>query len=201
MPKRAVATETFWIQGCRVEYYRSFLSKSKSQVFFELLLEETPWIQSEVRIFGKTYPIPRMNAWYGEKSYRYSGTVMEACPFTESIQQLAERLETVTGDTYNAVLLNLYRDGRDTMGWHSDDEPELDASSSIASISLGGSRRFLLRSKGAKQESGTEKLEFHLDDGDLLVMYSPTQEYTQHSIPRSQKWMDPRLNLTFRKLL
>lgn len=188
------------IAGCVVEHFQGFYSLVQANDLFVQIQSETPWVQSEIRVYGRVYQIPRLNAWYGDRSYTYSGSRMDSLPMTETIEAIRQKIQAETGDEYNSVLLNLYRDGNDTVGWHSDDEPELDPNSSIASLSLGAARRFLLRTKNTSNE-GTEKMDLLLDSGDLVVMHPPTQLKTQHAVPRSKKVLLPRINLTFRRIL
>ena len=188
------------IAGCVVEHCKGFYDLNEAHTLFELLREETPWVQSEVRVYGKVHPIPRLNAWYGDRSYTYSGCEMPSLAMTSTIESIRLKIQEYTGQAYNSALLNLYRNGNDTMGWHSDDEPELDSMASIASLSLGAARRFVLRTKNTSKED-TEKMDLLLDSGDLVVMYPPTQLKTQHSVPRSKRVLLPRINLTFRRLL
>ena len=188
------------IAGCVVEHFQGFYSLVQASDLFARIQAETPWAQSEIRVYGRVHPIPRLNAWYGERSYTYSGSRMDSLPMTETIEAIRQKIQAETGDEYNSVLLNLYRDGNDTVGWHSDDEPELDPNASIASLGLGAARRFVLRTKNTSKEA-TEKMDILLDSGDLVVMHPPTQIKTQHSVPRSKKVLLPRINLTFRRVL
>ena len=146
------------LADCRFRFWTEVFSISQRFSWYSSLMEETDWEQSEIRIFGKLHKIPRLNAWYGPKSMTYSGYTMSAKPMSPLLLEITDQLFTVTGETYNSVLLNLYRDGRDAMGWHSDDEPEFDPLASIASLSLGGTRKFVVKEKkkggklGAKLE-------------------------------------------------
>lgn len=188
------------IAGCVIDHFQGFYGMTEAHELFTLIHTETPWVQSEIRIYGKVHPIPRLNAWYGERSYTYSGSEMPSLAMTPTLEKIRQKIQSHTGETYNSVLVNLYRDGNDTVGWHADDEPELDPAASIASLSLGAPRRFALRTKNTPKEE-TKKLDLLLDSGDLVVMHPPTQLKTQHSIPRSKKVLLPRINLTFRRVL
>lgn len=139
--------------------------------------------------------IPRLQAWYGDnyQAYTYSGLTMKALPWTPELGELRKRIEQHTGFLFNSCLANLYRDGNDTVGWHSDDEPELGVNPTIASLSLGESRDFQLKHKITK-----EKLTIPLKTGGLLLMSGETQHYWQHCIPRTKRVKSPRINLTFR---
>lgn len=162
------------------------------------LLTELPLEQESIRMIGRLVPVPRLVAFHGEngKRYRYSGRDHVALPWTPSLLPLVRSLRAFTGTHYDTVLCNFYRDGRDAMGRHSDDEKELGPAPDdvrIASISLGARRAFRMRRK-----DGSAKLEFELGGGDLLVMGGTTQAHFVHEVPRTKKVVGPRLNLTFR---
>lgn len=156
------------------------------------------WRQHEVRLFGRRLPAPRLSAWYGEPgcAYRYSGTCHEPLPFTPVLQQIRARLAALTGHDFDGVLLNLYRDGNDAMGWHSDDERELGPAPLIASVSLGATRRFLLR----RRDDHARRQALELADGSLLLMEPPLQAFWQHALPRTRRPCGERINLTWRRL-
>jgi alkylated DNA repair dioxygenase AlkB len=160
---------------------------------FERLLRETAWRHDTVAVYGKRYLQPRLSAWHGEASYTYSGLRLEPLPMTPLLAQLRAAVEDATGRRYNSVLLNYYRDGADSMGMHSDDEPELGPQPAIASLSYGATRSFILRHKRSKR---TLKLE--LEDGNLLLMAGDMQQNWLHGINKTAKPTGPRLNLTFR---
>jgi alkylated DNA repair dioxygenase AlkB len=157
------------------------------------LLDETPWRADTVVVYGKRYLQPRLTAWYGEASYTYSGLTLQPLPLTPLLAQLRAAVERVTGQRYNSVLLNYYRDGADSMGMHSDDEPELGPQPVIASLSYGATRTFLLRHR---RNNRTVKLD--LTDGSLLLMAGTLQAHWRHGINKTAKLVGPRLNLTFR---
>jgi alkylated DNA repair dioxygenase AlkB len=157
------------------------------------LLAETPWRADTVVVYGKRYQQPRLTAWYGEASYTYSGLTLQPLPLTPLLEQLRAAVVQATGRRYNSVLLNYYRDGADSMGMHSDDEPELGPQPVIASLSYGATRPFILRHKRSKR---TVKLD--LTDGSLLLMAGALQANWQHGINKTAKVVGPRLNLTFR---
>lgn len=193
---------THTLAGCLIEQHSAFVSSVESLRWFTQLETETPWTQSEILNIGKKHPIPRLNAWYGEKSYTYSGNLMDSIPMTELMSTIRKRVEEQTGCSFNSVLINLYRDHNDTVGWHADDEPELDSKCPIASLSLGAPRRFVLREKVPKDHpTKPQKLDLTLESGDLLVMYPPTQLRCEHTVPRTAKAIGPRINLTFRTVL
>jgi alkylated DNA repair dioxygenase AlkB len=160
---------------------------------------ETDWQQYSIQIFGKMLPQPRLTAWYGDKdaAYCYSGIHLTPKPFTPLIQQIKEDLESFTGFHFNSVLMNLYRNQNDSMGWHSDDEKELGFEPKIASLSFGESRMFHLKHKTLKQL----KIKVALNNGSLLVMQEKMQHNWLHAIPKSTQEKRPRINLTFRKIV
>ena len=162
------------------------------------LSQRTPWSQPQISIYGRTVPVPRLVAWYGdaEARYRYSGLLHEPLPWTPLLAEIRQRVQQQVGQTLNGVLLNLYRDGQDAMGWHSDDERELGEQPLVASLNLGAARRFDFRRKGGSRIEHS----IELGHGSLLVMSGPTQHYWQHQIARSRKVSEPRLNLTFRQI-
>ena len=157
------------------------------------LIADTPWCTETVVVYGKRHLQPRLTAWYGEASYTYSGLTLQPLPLTPLLAQLRTAVEQATGRRYNSVLLNYYRDGADSMGMHSDDEPELGPQPVIASLSYGATRTFILRHKRSKR---TVKLD--LMDGSLLLMAGTLQAHWQHGINKTAKPVGPRLNLTFR---
>lgn len=160
------------------------------------LVAETAWEQPEVHIFGRAVAVPRLLAWYGdaEASYRYSGQTHQPQPWTPLLAEIRTRVQDEVGQPLNGVLLNYYRDGNDSMGWHSDDEAELGRNPLVASLNLGGTRRFDLRRKGGSRIEHSLSLEH----GSLLVMGGPTQHYWQHQVAKTRRPCAPRLNLTFR---
>ena len=177
----------------------AFFSQEKANEVIRKLMLEVDWKQYYIQIFGKRLPQPRLTAWYGEKgtSYSYSGIHLEPIPFTPLIEQIKNDIEKFSGQKFNSVLLNLYRNHFDSMGWHSDDEKELGLEPNIASLSLGSSRMFQLKHKTLKEK----KLKLSLNNGSLLLMGGSMQHNWLHSIPKSAQETGPRINLTFRKIL
>lgn len=151
-----------------------------------------------LRICGKEVPAPRLTAWHGERGchYRYSGRLHLPAPWTPTLEYLRRRIEETTGQRFNAVLANLYRDGRDGVGWHADNERELGPDPVVASISLGAPRRFRFRSKDR-----TRRLDMMLEHGSLLLMAEGTQTAWEHCLPRSTRAVGMRVNLTFRRVV
>ena len=180
-----------------VSHYPGFLRDAERQSIFDQLRDTTPWEQHVVRLFGRSHPAPRLSAWYGDPgaTYTYSGLQLSPQPWTPLLDQLRQRVSTLTSKPFNSALLNYYRDGSDGMGWHSDDEPELGRDPCIASLSLGSERRFLLRHK---TQSNLPTSQYLLGDGDLLIMQGKTQHYWKHQIPKTRRPVGPRINITFR---
>lgn len=177
-------------------YQASWLSEPMASQYLDQLLAQTPWQQPQVRVYGKKYPVPRLMAWYGDAgaSYGYSGLRHQPLPWTQLLARLRQQVEQACSHAFNGVLLNLYRDGQDANGWHSDDEPELGSCPLIASVSLGAARRFDLR----RRDGSGQRISLELAHGSLLVMAGATQQYWQHQIARTNRVREPRLNLTFR---
>jgi alkylated DNA repair dioxygenase AlkB len=176
----------------------NFLPREEADRLFKGLQEKTPWRQDEIRIFGKTYPQPRLTALYGNNgnTYSYSGITMEPEPFTPELHSLKSRVEHCSGQVFTTCLLNLYRDGSDSNGWHADDEKELGPNPVIASVSLGQTRTFHLKHRSQK----SLRYRMSLVHGSLLVMGGPMQHHWLHQIPKTRQEVTPRINLTFRKI-
>ena len=176
----------------------AFYVQEKANDLFRTLMLEVDWKQYSIKMFGKIIPQPRLTAWYGEKGadYSYSGIHLEPMPFTPLIEQIKIDIEALSGFKFNSVLMNLYRNQNDSMGWHSDDEKELGSDPKIASISLGSCRMFQLKHKTQKQM----KLKVALNNGSLLIMEGTMQHHWLHAIPKSTQETGPRINLTFRKI-
>ncbi|NJK59916.1 MAG: alpha-ketoglutarate-dependent dioxygenase AlkB [Oscillatoriales cyanobacterium SM2_1_8] len=185
------------IPDAEVELYSSCFSGNENDKIFQKLLSQVCWKQEKIKCYGKELDLPRLTAWYGDtgKRYVYSRIAMEPKPWIPVLLHIKSRVEDIAQFSFNSVLLNLYRDGRDSIAWHSDDEPELGKQPVIASLSFGGERKFQLRHKVKKQQ---EKVELNLTHGSLLIMKGKTQEYWQHQIPKTSKPVMPRVNLTFR---
>ena len=184
------------LADAEVTYYPSFFASEKAAEYFKRLLNEVEWQQDNIKIFGKVYAQPRLTALYGinEASYRYSGITMFPKPFNAMLKEIKTNIEACCNVKFTTVLLNYYRDGSDSNGWHSDDEKELGKNPVIASVSLGGERTFRLRHKKDK----TQKKNLILQHGSLLIMGGETQHHWHHCIPKSKKDIKPRINLTFR---
>ena len=161
---------------------------------FARLRAEIAWEQHEITLFGRTVPTPRLTCWMGDAAYAYSGVVNRPAPWPAALTALRERLNEELGVDLNSCLANLYRDGSDSMGFHSDDEPELGPEPTIASVSLGARRRFVLRHRVTR-----ERWTWDLGEGDLLVMRDESQRDYAHAVPKTTRPIGPRLNLTFRE--
>ena len=179
-------------------YFPRFISAPESARLCDLLWQELKWSQYELTLFGRLVSQPRLTAWYGEPEarYRYSGLTLDPLPWHAELTAIRIRLEKLLGYAFNSVLANAYRDGKDSMGWHSDDEKELGESPLVASVSLGAERRFLIRRNDQRRSSGLV-----LESGSLLVMKPGCQELYQHSLPKTRSVDQLRINLTFRKIV
>jgi len=183
-----------------IRFVAGFLTRAESDACFSELLDLVEWEQHSIRIRGREIPSPRLSAWYGDPDahYRYSGLSLEPRPWLPPILALKARVETTCAAPFNSVLLNLYRDGSDSMGWHSDDEPELGERPLIASLSLGATRRFRLRHR---RRSDLEPVALDLESGSLLIMQGDTQRFWKHQVPKTKRTVGPRINLTFRSIV
>jgi alkylated DNA repair dioxygenase AlkB len=157
------------------------------------LVAETDWRSESITLWGKQFLQPRLTAWHGDASYTYSGLTMAARPFTPLLAEIRQAVEAASGRRFNSVLLNYYRNERDSMGMHSDDEPELGPEPAIASVSFGATRTFILRHKRSKRS-----VKLDLTDGSMLLMAGATQANWSHGINKATRPLGPRLNLTFR---
>jgi alkylated DNA repair dioxygenase AlkB len=181
--------------GARIELCEAWLCPEEARSLFHVLLEEVPWAAKSIRIAGRLVAQPRLTAWFGdpEAIYTYSGLRNVPAPWIPSLLGLRARLESELSSPFNGALLNYYRDGHDSMGFHADDEPELGQCPVVPSISLGAVRRFVLRHVKDKNE----RLDLDLPDGSLLIMSGTTQHTFRHALPK-QPGRGPRINITFR---
>lgn len=180
-------------------YVKDFLSKQEGDLLMEQLINTIEWEQREIVIFGKPVMQPRLVAWYGDTgiSYGYSGIKLEAREWTKELYEVKSKIYEEYVINFNSVLLNYYRNGNDSMGWHSDDEKELGQRPIIASLSLGETRKFSIR----KRNHYKEQEHLMLEHGSLLLMRDNFQHEWQHALPKSKKIQGPRINLTFRKIV
>ena len=181
-------------------FIADFLTRPQSDAYFAELLDLVDWRQHIIRIRGRQVASPRLSAWYGDPDahYSYSGLSLEPRPWLPVILELKTQVESACNAPFNSVLLNLYRDGSDSMGWHSDDEPELGERPVIASASFGATRRFRLRHRHRRDLDPVALL---LSHGTVLVMKGNTQSNWKHQLPKTRKVSEPRVNLTFRSII
>jgi len=171
-----------------------FGEKEATQISKELL-DTIPWKQDEVVMFGKKIMTKRKVAWYADAgiNYTYAGVKKSGLQWTEPLLKIKQKVEAITGSTYNACLLNLYHEGEEGMGWHRDNEKEIVAESSIASVSLGAARKFAF-----KHATTNERVDIELENGSLLDMKGAIQQYWYHALPKTMRIKQLRINLTFR---
>jgi len=186
------------LKDCRISIYRNHFSQVEANHFLSLL-QKIHWNQNELIVFGKKYLEPRETALYGNTGvkYGYSGIENESKYWLPFLEEIRDRIQEVAESSFNSVLLNRYRDEKDSVAWHADDEPELGDSPTIASASFGASRKFQVRDKNKRGEI----FSIFLHHGDLIVMDPPTQAHCLHCVPKSSKKVSERINLTFRKIL
>ena len=180
------------------QLWKSFFSSIDSNRYLDYFLHLPTLQQGQITLFGNTYPKPRLEAFYGETglSYTYSNQRFSALPMSPILLEILEAIMAKTQQQFNAVLINYYRNGNDSNGWHADNEPELGKDPIIASVSFGASRVFQL-----KTTSGNQRLSLLLEHGDLLLMGSGMQLHWKHCLPKRPKVLEPRINLTFRRIL
>lgn len=188
------------IPDAEVYYLGDLGIATESDLAMHRLIADTPWRQDDIVVWGKTYAQPRLVAWYGDPAscYTYSGISLNPLPWTALLSEIRRRVEKVTEASFNSVLLNYYRDNRDSMGFHSDDEPELGPRPVIASLSLGEERAFVMKHKTNRI---AKPVRFKLASGSLLLMKGETQRYWKHGISKETRPCGPRINLTFRKII
>lgn len=192
-------SQVFSIPDAGIRIYRDFFSPEESDELFSKLSEKINWKQEFISLYGKQVKLPRLTAWYGDrgKNYTYSRLTMQPQPWLPVLQKIKLRVEAVCDERFNSVLLNLYRNGQDSIAWHSDNEPELGQNPIIGSVSFGVPRCLKFRHKLNKNL----KFEIRLTPGSFLLMQGTTQQYWQHQIPKARNISRPRINLTFRKIL
>ena len=180
-----------------VYYYPEFFDVVSSDHLMTVLQQSLIWESDQLVMFGKRITTRRKVAWVGDPncSYTYSGVQKNPQVWTPELMQIKRRFEKMTQTEFNSCLLNLYHDGNDGMGWHSDDEKELDVQAPIASLSLGAKRKFAFRHKESKST-----ISLFLENGSALIMHAPTQDYWQHSLLKTKTVQETRINLTFRRI-
>jgi alkylated DNA repair dioxygenase AlkB len=186
------------LPDAEIHHLPGWLPPAEADALRLALLTAVPWDVHRIRMFGRWVDSPRLSCWIGdpEAKYRYSGADFVPQPWPPSLLPLRGRLHQACAAPFNSVLINRYRDGSDSMGWHSDDEPELGDRPLIASLSLGASRRFLLR----RRDDHSRRTEIMLGHGDLLLMGGDTQRFYQHALPKTARPTGERINLTFRQI-
>ena len=186
----------FELPDAQVRLARGWLDPAAASMLMAGLLRDVPWEVHRIRMFGREVASPRLSCWIGdaEAAYRYSGSRFEPRPWLPALAALRERLASALEHPFNSVLANRYRSGADAMGWHADDEPELGPEPLIASVSLGATRRFLLRHR----HDPVRRLSLDLEPGSLLLMAGRTQRYWKHALPRTARPAGERINLTYR---
>ncbi|MEZ4411345.1 MAG: alpha-ketoglutarate-dependent dioxygenase AlkB [Polyangiales bacterium] len=180
----------------RVRLYRGFFDADEAAALFQRLARETPWLEVRYENEGRAHTLPRLTANYGERSYDYAGLVFTPLPWTPLLTSLRSRMESLAGQPFNALIVQVYRDGEDAVNWHADSHPAGGDAPTIASLSFGASRRFQLRRPGQR---GVE-VECTLASGDVLIMRGDLQRTHVHKVPREENPVGPRINLTFRRL-
>ncbi|MGL2998956.1 alpha-ketoglutarate-dependent dioxygenase AlkB family protein [Flavobacterium sp. RSSB_23] len=186
----------FDVPDASIIYYPNFFSTEEATILFDTLQKEIPWQQDDIKVYGKVYPQPRLTALFGNegKSYSYSNITMHPHKWSPLLMSIKEKVEKATEAIYSTVLLNYYRDGKDSNGWHADNEKELGTNPIIASLSFGAERMFQLKHNAIPNQ----KINIPLAHGSLLVMKGTTQHFWKHQIPKTTKPIGPRINLTFR---
>jgi alkylated DNA repair dioxygenase AlkB len=184
------------LPDAEIIYYPQFYDKEQADIIFAELAKDIPWQQDEISVYGKIHPQPRLTALFGNegKPYSYSNITMQPHPWNSLLQKLKTEIENVSETVFTTVLLNQYRDGKDSNGWHADNEKELGTNPVIASLSFGAERTFQLKHNFDKDL----KKNIILQHGSLLLMKGTTQHFWKHQIPKTAKPISPRINLTFR---
>ena len=188
--------ERFDVPGADIALYHDAISDADR--LHQEILEGTPWLQQEITVYHRKIPMPRLTCWMGEASYTYSNLKNEPGPWTAPVLEIREQMTALTGRSFNGVLLNLYRDGQDSMGWHADNEASLGPEPIIPSINLGATRR--MRFKPRKNRAG-EAFGFDLPHGSVLLMSGETQDNWLHTITKTTRPVGARINLTFRSVI
>jgi alkylated DNA repair dioxygenase AlkB len=194
-----VSFQTLDLPDAEVFFYPHFFRAPEADRLLVELRDTTVWRQETIRLYGKKIDMPRLTAWYGDEgaTYVYSGIKNVPMPWTPALLEVKRAVEPACGVIFNSVLLNDYRDGRDSVSWHSDDEPEFGERPVIASVSFGGTRTFQLKHKKRKEL----KASIPLTHGSLLIMRGDTQARWLHQVPKTAQHVDERLNLTFRAIV
>ena len=195
-----LTTTKFDLPDADIILFNEFFTKTESEKLYKNLIEKINWQQYTIKMYGKIFNQPRLTAFYGEenKPYAYSGLKLTPNPWIEDLLFIKSRITKTAQINFSSVLLNYYRNGQDSMGWHSDDEKELGQNPVIGSISFGETRLFQLRHLTRKD---LKKVDIKLTNGSFLLMKGSTQHYWEHQIPKTSKNITPRINLTFRTIV
>ena len=189
----------FNLPNAELIYIPNFFTKEDSDGYFKTIETDTNWQHDDITVFGKTYKQPRLTALFGESEqpYGYSNIIMRPKPLTPTLKTIKQEIETFSNHKFNIVLINLYRDGNDSNGWHADNEKELGANPVIASVSFGEARPFHFKHRTVKEQ----RHKLILEHGSLLLMKGEMQHYWLHQIAKTKNSINPRINLTFRTLV
>jgi alkylated DNA repair dioxygenase AlkB len=182
----------FDIPDAELTLWEHFFNRAEADEFYKKLMAETPWKQEEITVWDKTHLTPRLTVWYGKRRPESKNPEL---PLTTTLEMIKAKVETTTGIQFTSVLVNLYRDGKDGVGWHRDRDRELGPRPIVASVSFGETRPFEIRHKFNKE---LEKIRIPLNHGSFLLMGGEMQHYWEHQIPKTAKEIKPRINLTFR---
>lgn len=187
------------VEDADISFAPNFTLPTPAEDLLQTLITVTPWRAETITVWGKTHPQPRLIAWYGDpdQSYSYSGINLEPLPWTSTLLGIRGAVQNVAKEHFNSVLLNYYRDHRDSMGFHSDDERELGPTPTIASVSLGATRTFVFKHK---TRIDLRPVRIELPSGCLVIMKGETQQFWKHGIDKQAKPCGPRINLTFRRI-
>ncbi len=193
--------KTIWkpqLPNAKIEYYPNFWTTKEADLLFLKLERETAWAQDKITLFGKTHDQPRLTSLHGfnKEPYRYSGITMYPKPMTDTLSKILSKINTIQRFEFTSALLNLYRNGKDSNGWHADNEKELGVNPIIASVSLGAERFFHLKHNTDKEK----RFKLKLKHGSLLIMGGATQHYWTHHIPKTARPIGSRINITFREI-
>jgi alkylated DNA repair dioxygenase AlkB len=199
-PTRPDTLERLQIPDADLLYASAIDLGAPPDALLQSLIDTIPWRSESIVLWGRTYAQPRLIAWFGDEGthYTYSGLTLVPLPWTPLLTQIKQRVEELTTVRFNSVLLNYYRDGNDSMGMHSDDEPELGLNPVIASLSVGAERTLILKHRTKRE---TKPLHLQLSSGSLLVMQGETQRHWKHGIAKEKRPCGPRINLNFRRIV
>lgn len=188
------------IEDAKLDLYENAFSRTQADRFLESIMHATPWRRDSMQIHGKTVPIPRLQAWYADDgiSLSYSGMNIPALSWSDDLLEVRTRIKALTGHQFNSVLVNCYRDGNDSVGWHSDDEAQWGDNPVIASVSFGAVRDFVLKHK---TNNTLAPVKCALAHGSVLVMGETVQHHWLHQLPKRKRINTPRINLTFRNVI